>query len=109
MTTVRTKTIKILVIGFIFGSIILPFLNVLGLVIPYLEYLRPLLKLGLWVTQPFIVHVDANTSYLPAFAWVMFGVTNGLFYSLIFATVYFVFKKLSIHNFAPSNDPDPRA
>lgn len=109
MVNVRTKTLKILVIGFIFGSIILPFLTVLGLGIPYLEYLKPLLKLGLLASQSFIVQVDANTSYIPVFGWIVFGVTNGIFYSLIFTAVYFIYKKFSTSESTPDNYPDSRA
>ena len=101
--------LKISIIGFIFGSIILPFLVVLGSGIPYLEYLKPLSNLGLLASQPLIVQVDADTSYVPAIGWIIFGITNGIFYSLIFAAVHFIYRKLSASESKYNNYPDPRA
>ncbi len=48
-----TKNIKVLLVGFLFGAIILPFLVTLGLGIPGLGYIRPLMAPGVTVSRQF--------------------------------------------------------
>jgi len=83
------------IVGFLFGVVVLPFVVVLGLSIPYLEYLKVLLSPGILATYPFIVSVDETTSYVPAVGWVAFSLVNGLLYALIFSAFVYVFKKPS--------------
>ena len=93
----KQKTIKLVIYGFIFGAVILPLITVLGLGIPFLEYLKPLLILGTLASNPFIVQISANTFEMATIGWIAFSITNGVLYSLAFVlinNIYIKFKKI---------------
>ena len=85
--------IKVATAGFVFGAFILPFITILGLSVPYLEYLKPLLSPGILAAQLFVVGLGDNMSYIPTLGWIAFGVVNGVLYSLVFTGIYFALRK----------------
>jgi len=86
----KKKEVKWGIGGFLFGAVLLPFIVVLGLSIPYLEYLKVLLSPGILATYPFIVNVDETTSYVSAAGWVAFIVVNGLLYAFISVAIAYI-------------------
>jgi len=86
----KKKEVKWGIGGFLFGAVLLPFVAVLGLSIPYLEYLKVLLSPGILATYPFIVNVNETTSYVPAVGWVAFTIINGLLYAFIFVAMAYI-------------------
>ena len=86
-------SIKVLIAGFVFGILILPFITLLGLGIPHLEYLKPFLSPGLIAAKPFILSTGENAYRVTTAGWIAFGVTNGIFYAVIFTVVHYFFKR----------------
>lgn len=79
--------------GFLFGAVILPFIAVLGLGIPFLGYAKVLLSPGIFMSQPFIVHLNETTSYVSSFGWMVFSMVNGLFYAGLFVLFVFISRR----------------
>ena len=76
---------KGLIIGFIFGAFIAPFLAVFGLVISFFEVLRPLLIGPMDILGNLIPNIQTapNTFYAPAYKWILTLGFNGIFYALV--------------------------
>ncbi len=76
---------KGLIIGFIFGALIAPFLAVFGLVISFFEALRPLLIGPMDLIGNLIPNVQTapNTYYVPAYKWILTLGFNGICYSIV--------------------------
>jgi len=73
-----------LIIGFIFGAFIAPFLAVFGLVSPFFEALRPLLIGPFDFVASFIPDIQTapNTYYTPAYKWILVLGFNGICYTI---------------------------
>ena len=73
-----------LIIGFIFGALIAPFLASFGLVISFFEVLRPLLIGPMDVIGKLIPNVQTapNTFYVPAYKWILTLGFNGICYAI---------------------------
>ena len=72
--------IKSLVLGFIVGAVFLG-LSPLGLVIAFVEFLRPILIPGIDLFQPLVRNVGGSLS-------MMLGlILNGLIYSILFLSI----------------------
>ncbi|HLG24458.1 MAG TPA: hypothetical protein VI564_06030 [Candidatus Nanoarchaeia archaeon] len=76
---------KGLLIGFIFGAIVAPFLATFGLILPFFEVIRPIL-IG---PMDFMGHLIPNiqtapdTFYAPWYKWVLTLGFNGICYALL--------------------------
>jgi len=108
----KFTTSKILLTGFLFGAFFLPFIVVLGLSIPYLEYLKPLVAPGRYISEnlqkeneiieplkvvdmqtgevKMVQNKKVSTSFLK---WIIFGGVNGSLYALIFLVAYTIKRK----------------
>ena len=67
--------------GFVFGAAF-PFVTIMGLVIPYLEYLKPLV-VGRHVAMALFAKQPSQT-----LAWVVTAAANGIFYAIGFAVIH---------------------
>ena len=76
---------KGLILGFIFGAFIAPFLAVFGLVSSFLEVLRPLLIGPMDFIGNLIPNVQTapNTYYAPAYKWILTLGFNGICYAIL--------------------------
>ena len=76
---------KGLIIGFIFGSVIAPFLASLGLGIALFEVLRLFLIAPMDLIGNLIpnVQVASNTFYVPAYKWILALGFNGICYAVL--------------------------
>ena len=74
-----------LIVGFIFGAFIAPFLAVFGLVISFFEVLRPLLIGPMDIIGTLISDVQTvpNTFYAPAYKWILILGFNGICYAIV--------------------------
>ena len=74
-----------LIIGFIFGAFIAPFLAVFGLVSSFFEVLRPLLIGPMDFIGNLIPNTQTapNTYYAPAYKWILTLGFNGIFYAIL--------------------------
>ena len=74
-----------LIVGFIFGAFIAPFLAVFGLVISLFEVLRPLLIGPMDIIGNLIPNVQTapNTFYVPAYKWILTLGFNGICYAIL--------------------------
>ena len=74
-----------LIVGFIFGAVIAPFLAVFGLVISLFEVLRPLLIGPMDLIGNLIPNVQTapNTFYVPAYKWILTLGFNGICYAIL--------------------------
>ena len=74
-----------LIIGFIFGAFIAPFLASFGLVISFFETLRPLLIGPMDFIGNLIPNIQTapNTYYAPAYKWILTLGFNGICYGII--------------------------
>lgn len=85
---------KGLILGFIFGAIIAPFLATLGLAIIFFEYLRPILIGPMDFVGGLIPNVQTgpNAYYAPAYKWILTFGANGIFYALIGGIIQYLFQ-----------------
>jgi hypothetical protein len=83
----NTTINRALIYGFLFGAVMLPVISVIGLIIPYLEYVKPLLIVGKITSDPLITQISANTYEMPLLGWVVYLGVNGILYAAIFALV----------------------
>ncbi len=74
-----------LIIGFIFGTFIAPFLACIGLVSPLFESLRPLLIGPMDFIGNFIPNVQTgpHTYYAPFYKWILTLGFNGICYAIL--------------------------
>ncbi|PJB19008.1 hypothetical protein CO115_03445, partial [Candidatus Falkowbacteria bacterium CG_4_9_14_3_um_filter_36_9] len=79
------KNKKGLILGFVFGAFIAPFLAVFGLVISFFELLRPLLIGPMDFVGNLIPNIQTapNTYYAPIYKWILTLGTNGVCYALV--------------------------
>lgn len=85
------------IVGFIVGAIVLPIVVVLGLAVPFFEYLKPLASLGLWASRPFMETVG-DTTRVPAIAWIVYLLVNGIVCGLIGLLGARIFRRKSVAN-----------
>jgi len=88
---------KGLIIGFIFGSIVAPFLAVLGLGISLFEILRSFLIAPMDLIGNLIPNVQTrpNSYYVPIHKWILTLGFNGIFYAFFGAIIQSIIKKKS--------------
>lgn len=74
-----------LILGFIFGALIAPFLVCLGLIIELPEILRPLLIGPMDFISNFIPNVQTglDTYYVPMHSWILEVGGNGICYAIL--------------------------
>ena len=92
---------KLPLIGFVIGAFVIPAIVVLGLVIPYVELLKPLAAPGRLAAEPFIEsreilqevgdvetgelrQVSTTEQRITPFGWIAYFGVNGLCYAGIF-------------------------
>ncbi|MDA8611376.1 hypothetical protein N9L18_00735 [Candidatus Pacebacteria bacterium] len=75
---------KKLLIGFVFGSALLPFIAGLGLISPILGSAVVLLKPGIFVSQFFVKEVSEGVFQMSSFGSFLFFFVNGVFYAVVF-------------------------
>jgi hypothetical protein len=75
---------KGLIIGFIFGAFIAPFLAIFGLISSFFEVLRPLLIGPMDIVGKFIPDIQTapDTYYVPVYKWVLTLGFNGVCYAI---------------------------
>ena len=80
-----TNNKKGLILGFIFGAIITPFLTVLGLVIPFFGILRPLLIGPMDFIAGLIPNIQTahDSFYAPAYKWILALGFNGICFAVL--------------------------
>ena len=88
------------IVGFLIGALVLPGLTVLGLGMPYFEYVKPLTYPGLWASRPFQKTtidmqevgnietgewqtVPVEAVHITPLAWIVYLGVNGLVYGFI--------------------------
>jgi hypothetical protein len=72
--------------GFLFGGVVLPLIVTLGLIIPYVEYLKPLIAPGIAASRPFqqmVQEGDLVTVHTTPLFWIAFVGVNGIIYGLL--------------------------
>lgn len=76
---------KILIIGFIFGAVVLPFIYVLGLILPIPESFRFLVP-GFDVASKIVEleQIGPDTYRVPAIQWILSELINGGLWVFIF-------------------------
>jgi hypothetical protein len=87
---------KVLILGFLFGVFVAPFLAVLGIGIRLFEILRPVLIGPMDLIGHLIpdVQIGPNSYYVPAYKWVVTLGFNGICYMVAIFLVYSAVKKL---------------
>ena len=87
---------KGLIIGFIFGSFIAPFLAIFGLVSSFFEALRPLLIGPMDIIGNLIPNVQTapNTFYVPAYKWILTLGFNGICYAILGGLIQNIIKSI---------------
>ena len=85
-----------LIVGFIFGAFIAPFLAVFGLVISFFEVLRPLLIGPMDILGNLIPNIQTapNTFYAPAYKWILTLGFNGVCYAIIGGIIQNIIKSI---------------
>ncbi len=85
-----------LILGFIFGAVVAPFLAVFGLVISFFEMLRPLLVGPMDFVGSFIPNIQTapNTFYVPVYKWILTLGSNGICYALIGGIIQSIIQSL---------------
>ena len=92
-----------LIIGFIFGAVIAPFLAVFGLLISFFEMLRPLLIGPMDFVGNFIPNIQTapNTFYIPVYKWILTLGANGICYALIGGIIQSIIQSLKVKSKLP--------
>ena len=87
-----------LIIGFIFGVFIAPFLAVLGLGSDWFMALRPLLIGPIDLIKNFIpdVQTGPHSYYAPVYKWILALVFNGICYAVLVGIVYSIITKNNV-------------
>ncbi len=84
-----SKTHRIFIYGFLFGAFIAPFLSTLSLLFSFFEKIRFILIGPIDITNSIIPNIQTNnTYYIPIYKWIISLGLNGLYWSLIFYTIY---------------------
>lgn len=80
---------KGLLLGFVFGAIVAPFLATLGLVVPLMELLRPVFVGPMDLIGSLIpnVQIGPDTYYAPWYKWVLTLGFNGICYAIVGAWI----------------------
>lgn len=99
------KNKKGLILGFIFGGIIAPFLVVFGLAISFFEMLRPLLIGPMDFVGNLIPNIQnaPNTYYAPIYKWILTLGANGICYAVIGGIIQSIIQSLKEKNKLPKN------
>lgn len=99
------KNKKGLILGFIFGAVIAPFLAVFGLVVSFFEMLRPLLIGPMDFVGNLIPNIQTapNIYYAPTYKWILTLGVNGIFYAIIGGIVQSLIQSLKEKNKLPKN------
>ena len=102
MTQSKVKQLLIdnkagLILGFIFGAFIAPFLAILGLGIALFEVLRPLLIGPMDFIGNFIPNVQTgpHTYYVPIHKWILTLGGNGVCYAILGGIIQSLFRDVN--------------
>ncbi len=85
---------KGLIIGFIFGAFIAPFLAVFGLMISFFEMIRPLLIGPLDFVASFIpdIQIGPHAYTTPIYKWILVLGANGICYAIFGGIVQYIIR-----------------